>query len=175
MELDLKLTSKEINHIMWQCGKTLSTAESCTAGRIASAITAVPGSSTYFKGGLICYANEIKTNLLKVDSEVIEKETPVSEEVVRQMVIGANELFGTDYSVAISGFAGPGGPDGGRSGVLVGTIWIAVGCKDNIVTRMIEEDDGRDKNLASATSVATHMLLEYLKENCPKEEEIETE
>ena len=61
MELDLKLTSKEINHIMWQCGKTLSTAESCTAGRIASAITAVPGSSTYFKGGLICYANEIKT------------------------------------------------------------------------------------------------------------------
>ncbi|MBO7294009.1 MAG: CinA family protein [Bacteroidaceae bacterium] len=175
MELDLKLTSKEINHIMWQCGKTLSTAESCTAGRIASAITAVPGSSTYFKGGLICYANEIKTNLLKVDSEVIEKETPVSEEVVRQMVIGANELFGTDYSVAISGFAGPGGPDGGKSGVLVGTIWIAVGCKDNIVTRMIEEDNGRDKNLASATSVATHMLLEYLKENCPKEEEIETE
>ena len=175
MELDLKLTSKEINHIMWQCGKTLSTAESCTAGRIASAITAVPGSSTYFKGGLICYANEIKTNLLKVDSEVIEKETPVSEEVVRQMVIGANELFGTDYSVAISGFAGPGGPDGGRSGVLVGTIWIAVGCKDNIVTRMIEEDNGRDKNLASATSVATHMLLEYLKENCPKEEEFETE
>ena len=175
MELDLKLTSKEINHIMWQCGKTLSTAESCTAGRIASAITAVPGSSTYFKGGLICYANEIKTNLLKVNSEVIEKETPVSEEVVRQMVIGANELFGTDYSVAISGFAGPGGPDGGRSGVLVGTIWIAVGCKDNIVTRMIEEDNGRDKNLASATSVATHMLLEYLKENCPKEEEIETE
>ena len=175
MELDLKLTSKEINHIMWQCDKTLSTAESCTAGRIASAITAVPGSSTYFKGGLICYANEIKTNLLKVDSEVIEKETPVSEEVVRQMVIGANELFGTDYSVAISGFAGPGGPDGGRSGVLVGTIWIAVGCKDNIVTRMIEEDNGRDKNLASATSVATHMLLEYLKENCPKEEEIETE
>lgn len=175
MELDLKLTSKEINHIMWQCGKTLSTAESCTAGRIASAITAVPGSSTYFKGGLICYANEIKTNLLKVDSEVIEKETPVSEEVVRQMVIGANELFGTDYSVAISGFAGPGGPDGGKSGVLVGTIWIAVGCKDNIVTRMIEEDNGRDKNLASATSIATHMLLEYLKENCPKEEEIETE
>ena len=175
MELDLKLTSKEINHIMWQCGKTLSTAESCTAGRIASAITAVPGSSTYFKGGLICYSNEIKTNLLKVDSEIIEKETPVSEGVVRQMVIGANELFGTDYSVAISGFAGPGGPDGGKSGVLVGTIWIAVGCKDNIVTRMIEEDNGRDKNLASATSIATHMLLEYLKENCPKEEEIETE
>jgi nicotinamide-nucleotide amidase len=160
---------------MWSCGKTLSTAESCTAGRIASAITAVPGSSNYFKGGLICYADDLKINLLKVDAEVIEKETAVSEEVVRQMVIGANELFNTDFSVAISGFAGPGGPDGGRSGVLVGTIWIAVGNKDNIVTKMIEEDNGRDKNLASATSAAVHMLLEYLKENCPKEEEIEAE
>ena len=175
MELDLKLTSKEINHIIWSCSKTLSTAESCTAGRIASAITAVPGSSNYFKGGLICYSNELKTQLLNVDAEVIEKETAVCEEVVRQMVVGANELFGTDYSVAISGFAGPGGPDGGRSGVLVGTIWIAVGNKDNIITKMIEEDNGRDKNLASATSVAVHMLLDYLKENCPKEEEIEAE
>ena len=91
------------------------------------------------------------------------------------MVIGANELFNTDFAVAISGFAGPGGPDGGRSGVLVGTIWIAVGNKENLVTKKIEEDNGRDKNLASATSVAVHMLLEYLKENCPKEEEIETE
>lgn len=175
MELDLKLTSKEINHIMWACGKTLSTAESCTAGRIASAITVVPGSSNYFKGGLICYADDVKTNLLKVDAEIIEKETAVSEKVVRQMVIGANELFNTDFSVAISGFAGPGGPDGGRSGVLVGTIWIAVGNKENVVTKMIEEDNGRDKNLASATSTAIHMLLEYLKENCPKEEEIEAE
>ena len=81
-------------------------------------------------------------------------------------VIGANELFHTDYSVAISGFAGPGGPDGGKSGVIVGTIWIAVGNSDKIETMMIEEDNGRDKNLASATKAAMHMLLEYLKSNC---------
>ena len=163
MELDLKLASKEINEILWREAKTLSTAESCTAGRIASVITAVPGSSNYYKGGLICYADETKENLLHVDAKVIEEQTPVCEVVVKQMVVGACDLFNTDYAVAISGYAGPGGPDGGKSGVIVGTIWIAVGTKDNIVTKMIEEDNGRDKNLASATSVAVHMLLDYLK------------
>lgn len=165
MELDLKLVSKEINEILWRNHKTLSTAESCTAGRIASVITAVPGSSDYFKGGLICYSDEVKANLLGVDPKVIEEQTPVCEDVVRQMVTGANKLFATDYAVAISGYAGPGGPDGGKSGVIVGTIWIAVGKGDKIVTRMIEEDNGRDKNLASATSVAMHMLLDFIKED----------
>ena len=163
MELDLKLASKEINEILWREAKTLSTAESCTAGRIASVITAVPGSSNYYKGGLICYADETKENLLHVDAKVIEEQTPVCEEVVKQMVVGACDLFNTDSAVALRGYAGPGGPDGGKSGVIVGTIWIAVGTKDNIVTKMIEEDNGRDKNLASATSVAVHMLLDYLK------------
>lgn len=166
MELDLKLVSKDINEILWRNHKTLSTAESCTAGRIASVITAVPGSSNYYRGGLVCYADDVKVNLLKVSSTTIEEQTAVCEDVVRQMVIGANELFHTDYAVAISGFAGPGGPDGGKSGVIVGTIWIAVGNSDKIETMMIEEDNGRDKNLISATKAAMHMLLEHLKANC---------
>ena len=170
MDLDLKLVSKEINEMMWRNHKTLATAESCTAGRVSSVITAVPGSSNYYKGGLVCYSDEIKTELLKVDADVIAEKTPVCEEVVRQMVIGANELFHTDYAVAISGFAGPGGPDGGRSGVIVGTIWIAVGTKDDVVTTMIEEDNGRDKNLASATTVAMHLLRDYLKEHMENDE-----
>ena len=170
MDLDLKLVSKEINEMMWRNHKTLATAESCTAGRVASVITAVPGSSNYYKGGLVCYADEVKIQLLKVDADVIAEKTPVCEEVVRQMVIGANELFHTDYAVAISGFAGPGGPDGGRSGVIVGTIWIAVGTKDDVITTMIEEDNGRDKNLASATSVAMHLLRDYLKEHMENDE-----
>ena len=170
MDLDLKLVSKEINEMMWRNHKTLATAESCTAGRVASVITAVPGSSNYYKGGLVCYSDEVKIQLLKVDADIIAEKTPVCEEVVRQMVIGANELFHTDYAVAISGFAGPGGPDGGRSGVIVGTIWIAVGTKDDVVTTMIEEDNGRDKNLASATSVAMHLLRDYLKEHMEGED-----
>ena len=170
MDLDLKLVSKEINEMMWRNHKTLATAESCTAGRVASVITAVPGSSNYYKGGLVCYADEVKIQLLKVDADIIAEKTPVCEEVVRQMVIGANELFHTDYAVAISGFAGPGGPDGGRSGVIVGTIWIAVGTKDDVVTTMIEEDNGRDKNLASATTIAMHLLRDYLKEHMEGDE-----
>ncbi|MBQ8226218.1 MAG: CinA family protein [Bacteroidaceae bacterium] len=164
MDLDLKLASKEINEMLWRDHKTLSTAESCTAGRIASVITAVPGSSNYFKGGLICYADEVKEQLLDVDADIIEEKSPVCEEVVRQMVVGANKLFGTDYAVAISGYAGPGGPDNGKSGVIVGTIWIAVGSNEKIVTKMIEEDNGRDKNLASATKTAMQMLRDFLKE-----------
>lgn len=170
MELDLKLVSKEINEMLWRNHKTVSTAESCTAGRIASVITAVPGSSNYFKGGLICYADEVKVNLLKVNAETIDEQTAVCEDVVRQMVAGAIDMFDTDYAVAISGYAGPGGPDGGKSGVIVGTIWIAVGSKENTVTRMIEEDNGRDKNLASATNVAMHMLRDFLVENNVAEE-----
>ena len=170
MDLDLKLVSKEINENLWRDCKTLSTAESCTAGRIASVITAVPGSSNYYKGGLICYADEVKVNLLGVDAAVIEANTPVCEEVVKQMVSGSNKLFDTDYAVAISGYAGPGGPDGGKSGVIVGTIWIAVGNARRTVTRVIEEDNGRDKNLSSSTSIAMHMLLDFIKEEESLEE-----
>ena len=170
MDLDLKLVSKEINEMMWRNHKTLATAESCTAGRVASVITAVPGSSNYYKGGLICYADEVKVNLLGVDAAVIEANTPVCEEVVKQMVSGSNKLFDTDYAVAISGYAGPGGPDGGKSGVIVGTIWIAVGNARRTVTRVIEEDNGRDKNLAAATTVAMHLLRDYLKEHMEGEE-----
>jgi len=172
MELDLKLVSKEINEMMWRDHKTLSTAESCTAGRISSVITAVPGSSNYYKGGLICYADEVKEEILHVDAAVIEEQTAVCEEVVRQMVIEANKMFHTDYAVAISGFAGPGGPDGGKSGVIVGTIWIAVGNAEKMETKMLEEDNGRDKNLASATKAAIYMLRDYLKANAEADTEL---
>ncbi len=163
MDLDLKVSSKEINEILWRNHKSLSVAESCTSGRVASVITAVPGSSQYFKGGIIAYADEIKINHLNVDAELIAEKTPVCEEVVKAMVLGANNMFGTDYAIAISGFAGPGGVENGKNSVTVGTIWIAVGNADHIVTAMLEEDNGRDKNLSSATAVAIHMLLDYLK------------
>lgn len=161
MDLDLKIVSKDINEMMWRAGKTLAVAESCTAGRIASVITAIPGSSNYFKGGLVCYADEVKTNLLKVDAKVIEENTAVCEAVVRQMVAGACDLFGCDYAVASTGFAGPTGTDT----VKVGTIWVAVGTKDNIVTFMQTEDNGRDKNVSAATNKAMHMLRDFLLEN----------
>ena len=168
MEFDLKLISKEINEKMWNAHKTLSTAESCTAGRVSSLITAVPGSSNYFRGGLVCYQNDTKEDLLKVKPETIENHTVVSEEVVREMVLGANALFKTDYAVAITGFAGPGGADNAQSSVTIGTIWVAVGNKDRMVCQVLTEDCGRERNVSSAVSLAMHMLRDYLKEEFPE-------
>lgn len=171
MELDLKVTSKEINEILWRNHKTLSVAESCTSGRVASAITAVPGSSQYFKGGLVAYSDELKIKHLGIDASIIERQTAVSEEVVKAMVVGATKMFESDYAIAVSGFAGPGGIENGKNTITVGTIWIAVGNAEDTITTMLEEDNGRDKNLASATNVALHMLQDYLKTHLDEAEE----
>ena len=171
MEFDLKLISKEINERMWTAHKTLSTAESCTAGRVSSLITAVPGSSNYFRGGLVCYQNDIKEEMLGVSPDTIAQHSVVSAQVAREMVAGANKLFKSDYAVAVTGYAGPGGADCDKSSVTVGTIWIAVGGGDDIETRLIEEDNGREKNLTHATAVAMHMLRDYIARQCPQKTE----
>lgn len=168
MPLDFKLSAMEINEILWRTNKTISTAESCTAGRIASLLTSYPGASTYFRGGLVAYNNDIKTGMLHVDANVIAEKTPASEEVVRQMVIGANELFKSDYSVAVSGYAGPGGPDP-KTGIRVGTIWVAAGNAENMVTLKLTEDEGREHNIQKAVAAALHMLVEIVKQDVEEE------
>ena len=169
MELDIRLTSKEINEILWRTHKTISTAESCTAGKISSILTGTPGASAYFKGGLVAYTNEVKIQMLGVDSEVIDAHTAVCEEVARQMVLGAIKTFGTDYAVASTGFAGPGGPDL-KTGIRVGTIWVAAGNADNIVTLCLTEDEGRDHNRRKASAAAIHILLELLKNDLDEDD-----
>ena len=161
MDFDSKIISREISQLLWEREKTVSTAESCTGGRIAEAIIAVPGASKYFKGGIICYVNEVKENLLGVSHETLEEKTAVCEEVAIQMVEGACRTLNTDYAVAATGVAGPGG---GTKEIPVGTIWLACGNKDRVVTLKVEEDHGRDINLAIATSKAMQMFLDYLKD-----------
>ncbi|MDO4212277.1 MAG: CinA family protein [Bacteroidales bacterium] len=168
MSLDFKLSAMEINEILWRTNKTISTAESCTSGRIASYLTSVPGASSYFRGGLVAYSDDLKTSMLKVDANLIAEKTSVCEEVVRQMVIGANEMFGSDYSIAVSGFAGPGGPDP-KTGIRVGTIWIAAGNAENLVTMQLTEDEGREHNIQKAVAAAMHMLVEIIKQDIPEE------
>jgi nicotinamide-nucleotide amidase len=168
MDLESKVISREINQLLWKAEKTLSTAESCTGGRVAEAIIAVPGSSNYFKGGIISYTNEIKERLLGVSHELLEEKTAVCEEVVQAMVQGVIRTMDTTYAIAVSGIAGPGG---GTPEIPVGTIWIACGTADKIETLKLTEDDGRDQNLARATQKALQMFLNYLKENLPKDEE----
>ncbi len=104
-------------------GETLSVAESCTGGRIASIFTSLSGASKFFKGSVTAYSNDIKENTLKVPHEVIEKHGAVSEQCALAMVKGVKNALNTDYAVATTGIAGP---DGGTPEKPVGTVWIAI-------------------------------------------------
>ena len=159
MSIEGKFLSKEISDLFWKEGLTLATAESCTAGNIAAAITAIPGSSHFYRGGIIAYSNEVKENMLGVNPETLENKGAVSEETVIEMVKGAMKSMNSDCAVATSGIAGP---TGGTPDKPVGTVWIAVGKQEKIVTMKLEGDEGRQKNIANATQKALQMLRNIL-------------
>ena len=168
MDFESKVISREVSELLWDMEKTVGTAESCTGGRIAEAIISVPGASKYFKGGIISYVNEIKESLLGVDPQVLEEQTAVSEEVAKEMVIGACKILNTNYAISATGIAGP---TGGTKDIPVGTIWLACGSKDRQVTMKVFEDHGRDINLAIATNKAMQMFLDFLKSEAETESE----
>jgi PncC family amidohydrolase len=159
MSLQNKFLSKELSDKFWKEGLTLSTAESCTAGSIASIITAIPGSSHFYKGGIVAYSDEIKTKLLNVNPETLEAKGAVSEEVVIEMVKGAMKSMNSDCAVATSGIAGP---TGGTPDKPVGTVWIAAAMKDRIITMKANGDEGRNKNIENATLNALKLLLKLI-------------
>lgn len=165
MDLKLKVLSKEVNNLLWNSGLTISTAESCSAGRMAQLLTAHPGSSEYFKGGLVCYADDIKVKFLGVDAKEVEEQQAVSQNIVEGMVKGGNEMFGSTYCVAITGFGGPGG---GTPENPVGTIWVAVGTKDRVVSQKVFNQRGRDENVQLAVNAAMALLVDFLKEDRAK-------
>ena len=169
MDFESKIISREISQMLWEMEKTVSTAESCTGGRIAEAIIAVPGASKYFKGGIISYVDEVKANLLNVSREVLDEKTAVCEEVAMQMVQGACRTLNTDFAISATGIAGP---TGGSKDIPVGTIWLACGTPDKQVTLKVEEDHGRDINLAIATNRAMQLFLDFLKSE-PQPAELE--
>ena len=160
MDFESKIISREVSQLLWEMEKTVSTAESCTGGRIAEAIIAVPGASKYFKGGVISYVDEVKEALLGVSREVLEEKTAVCEEVAIAMVCGACKRLNTDFAIAATGFAGP---TGGTKDIPVGTIWLACGTPEKQVTLKVEEDHGRDINLAISTNKAMQVFLDFLK------------
>jgi len=142
--------------------KRIGTAESCTGGYIAHMITSEPGSSAIFNGSVVSYANRVKMDVLNVNEQTLIDFGAVSEETVKKMVKGALKLLEVDYCIATSGIMGP---DGGTPEKPVGTVWIAVGNEDRIMTQKFSFRFNRSKNIEMAAMQALNLLRGYLIEN----------
>ncbi len=147
MQNNLRKLLEDIGNLLRKKDLTVSVAESCTGGLIGSFLTSVPGSSDYFKGGVIAYSNEIKTEILSVSPQTIKKFGAVSRETVREMARGVKELLKTDIGLSSSGIAGPTGGGGNKP---VGTVALGVDIPQKIITNMVHlEGDRNDiRNLA---------------------------
>ncbi|HZK75745.1 MAG TPA: competence/damage-inducible protein A, partial [Candidatus Kapabacteria bacterium] len=140
--------------------KTISTAESCTGGLIASMITNVPGASAVYKGSVIAYNNSVKITQLGVKPETLERFGAVSEEASREMAQGVLELLGTDFALSVTGIAGPGG---GTPEKPVGTIWVALAERGaKTIAQKLQLDFGRNANRERASQAALEMLRKRL-------------
>ena len=136
-------------------GLTCATAESCTGGGVGSAITAVPGSSAVFMGGVISYSNDVKRDILGVKAETLATVGAVSSETAAQMAEGARKLLKTDLAVSLTGIAGP---DGGSEEKPVGLVWFGLATKDGVRTEKAIFRGDRAQVRAQAVIHALGML-----------------
>ena len=150
---------KCIGRLLHGTGKTISTAESCTGGSIASLLTSVAGSSEYFLGSVVSYANSVKTGVLEVDEETILQHGAVSSQCVAQMAEGVRKLTGSDFSIATSGIAGPGG---GTEEKPVGLVWIGVSSQDSTETFSMVFKGDRKRNIERFAANALNILRRKL-------------
>ncbi len=144
-----------VGKVLLERGLTVATAESCTGGYLAHRITTIPGSSAYFLGSTVAYANEVKMKQLGVRSETLEQHGAVSEETVVEMVQGALKLFESNIAIAISGIAGP---DGGTPEKPVGTIWLAIGNKYKTQTLKLQLSKDRLRNIEYTAVQGLNMI-----------------
>jgi nicotinamide-nucleotide amidase len=138
---------------------TLSLAESCTGGYLASQFTQQAGCSAYFLGGVLAYANEVKMYQLGVSAQILNNEGAVSEACIRAMATGVRELNGSEYALATSGIAGP---DGGTLEKPVGTIWIALAHPTGVITRKLTLGGTRIQNIHLTSLTAINLLRRFL-------------
>ncbi|MEI8273547.1 MAG: CinA family nicotinamide mononucleotide deamidase-related protein [Paludibacter sp.] len=150
---------KMIANLLKSKGLMVATAESCTGGNIAHQFTLIPGSSEFFKGSVVAYSNEVKTNVLQVSTEDLENYGAVSQAVVEQMAIGVRRLLKADVSIATSGIAGP---TGGTIDKPVGTVWISVSSEELTLSREFRFGPLREQNIIRSTQAALLMLKEII-------------
>ncbi|MCH2198799.1 MAG: competence/damage-inducible protein A [Flavobacteriales bacterium] len=148
-----------LSRLLTNQGLTVASAESCTGGRIASALTAIPGASAYFMGSTIAYHNDIKEGELGVKHETFLAHGAVSEAIVREMAEGARSKFGTDYAVATSGVAGP---SGGSDEKPVGLVWIAVSSAKGTIAKEFRFGKDRARNIDRAVHMALSMVRDEI-------------
>ena len=141
-------------------GKTLVTAESCTGGGIGAMLTAVPGSSAVYKGGVICYSNWVKEHILCVDPDVLHQYGPVSFPVAKQMVTGVKNLLQADATISVTGLAGPGGDEYGNA---VGTVFIGTGFQETTEVREYHFSGHRESVRSQAVQAALRQLLDMIR------------
>lgn len=143
-------------------GVTVACAESCTGGNIAHMITSLPGVSSFFLGGVVAYANAIKTQVLGVNAKDLEKYGAVSEPVARQMAEGVRKLFGSQYAVSTTGIAGP---DGGTKEKPVGTVWMAVAGPQGTIAEKMLISHTRERNIGRGSVHAIQLLLQQIEQD----------
>lgn len=148
-----------IGNLLKKSNQTISTAESCTGGRIAQMLTSVPGSSAYFMGSVVAYDNEIKKKVLGITDHLLESHGAVSKEVVEKMAAGVRNLMKTDFSVATSGIAGP---DGGTESKPPGTVWIAVASDKGIVAEKHVFSGDRNTNITRFSIAALNLVRKQI-------------
>lgn len=144
-----------LGKLLTQKGKTVSTAESCTGGKVAQVLTAIPGASKYFNGGVVAYKKEIKIDVLGVRPETIEKHSVVSGEVARELAQNVRKMLQSDYGIGVTGNAGPTTDDTDEE---VGVVYIALATADGVVSEKFNFGQPREKVIDRAVNKSLEML-----------------
>ena len=151
-----------LGKLLLQKGKTMCTAESCTGGYIAHLLTSIKGSSAFYDGSVVSYSYKTKEDLLQVKKQTLLEKGAVSEEVVTEMLTGALKNIDSDYAIAVSGIMGP---DGGMPDKPVGTVWMAAGNKDKVITQKLHFRFERQLNIQLTAVNALNLLRKFILEN----------
>lgn len=152
---------QEIHKLLTEKSLTVTTAESLTGGMLASFFTELPGSTSYFHGGIVSYAERIKKEFLNVSEKVLEEKSAVSAQCAQQMAEGCLRRFESDFSISLTGLAGPDG-DSRFPDIPVGRVYIGIACKNGTV-KVFQEDFPADLGREAIRKKTCERALEHLK------------